>query len=156
VRPEVCDLLVFQRGLDQRGVGARSDRAEGDGLGPHTTCRHERVEATTHVHSLVDGPYVTSWPRKGVAAHREVHEDLPHEDDPSHPGIGVRGRDRLLGGSALARILSLGGLGSTRGRLARRTQCQQFEGDGWQVEVGGEFYLGEHGGIEGLDPEHTA
>ena len=41
------------------------------------------------------------------------------------------------------------------GSLAARSANNSRAMDG-RVEVGDEFYLGEHGGIEGLDPEHTA
>ena len=85
-RPEVSDPLARQRRLDERGVGAVADRAEGDGLGSHAPRRHEGVKAAAHVHSLVDGPHVSTGRGQSLAAHGEVHEDLAHEDDSARGG----------------------------------------------------------------------
>ena len=94
--PEVRDPLARQRRLDERGVRTVTDWAEGDGLGPHASGRHEGVEAAAHVHSLVDGPHVAARGGQSLAAHGEVHEDLPHEDDAARRGGGRRGRAWLL------------------------------------------------------------
>ena len=61
----------------------------------------------------------------------QVHEDLPHEDDAARPGIGGRGR----GGRVGSRIFVLNDRGRARGRLVSRTQLQQLEGDGAQVQA---------------------
>ena len=88
-RPEVSDPLALKRRLDERGVGAFTDWAEGDGLGPHAPRRHEGIEATAHVHSLVDGPHVATGRGQSLAAHGEVHEDLAHEDHASRVIVTV-------------------------------------------------------------------
>ena len=59
-RTEVRDPFALKRRLDERGVWAVADGAEGDGLGPHAARRHEGIEASAHVHSLVDGPHVAA------------------------------------------------------------------------------------------------
>ena len=137
-------------------MGSGANRAEGDGLGSHPARRHERVEATAHVRAPVTRPFGAAAVNRTCPLKDPVHEDLPHEDDPAHPGIGGRGRGGCLGRSGLARTLSLGGRGRARGRLVSRTQLQQLEGDGRQVQVGGEFDLGEAAADEDLEAEGCA
>ena len=87
----VDDSFAREGLLDQRGVGALADWTEGDGLGPHAACRHERVQTATHMGSLVGHPLGVGSVE--LRRHREytVHEDLPHEDDAARRVLAVGG-----------------------------------------------------------------
>ena len=52
----VDDSLACEGIRDQRRVGSGADRAEGDGLGPHSACRGENAEARADVEALVVAP----------------------------------------------------------------------------------------------------